>query len=308
MRPLRYTGYLLGGVAATGAAIYLVVYLYRWEWQRALLCGVLLLVIEMFLVGTVLLARLGRLDQRLTESDARAQEVLRRLEQSRTEGRARFRWLERGDGDRLMVFVPVLMATGAALSGLALVVQKVASASARPGAERRLAGRLARLTAPPGGVRGHGPWPAEEPPVRPAGPRRTLLTTLSLVAAGLAAVLLVDTISDATQTRRSGAPRAAATSVVFEIEVRNNEDPVASAQAADALWENCRRAISAPRQDGLLGRLDRNVFVGVLRPALASHDLRRLRGCLVDARTDRAVARVLGAGQLGDAAAEQDQN
>ncbi|WP_319789593.1 MULTISPECIES: hypothetical protein [Streptomyces] len=300
MRPLRYAGYLLGGLAAGGAAVYLVVYLYRWEWQRALLCGVLLLVIEMFLVGTVLLARMGRLDQRLTESDARAEAVLRRLEQSRTEGRTRFRWLDGGDGDRLTVFVPVLMATGAALSGLALIVQKVASASARPSAERRLAGRLARLTAPPGGVRGHGPWLAEEPVVRPPGPRRRLLVTAGLVAAALGAVLLVNVISDATQTRRSNAPPSAATSVVFEIEVRNNEDPLASAQAADALWETCRRATSAPRQDGLLGRLDRDVFVGVLRPAISEHDLRRLRGCLVDARTDRAVARVLGEGQLGE--------
>jgi hypothetical protein len=75
-------------------------------------------------------------------------------------------WLRSGDLTRLngtertFVFVPVLMVAGAALSGLALVIQKVAGATARPGAERRLAGRLAALTAPPGA----GPTPLEDRP------------------------------------------------------------------------------------------------------------------------------------------------
>ncbi|WP_234314072.1 hypothetical protein [Streptomyces sp. NBRC 109706] len=296
MKALHYAVYLLAGLAAAGAALYVVVYLYRWEWQRALLCGVLLLVIEMFLVGTVVLARLGRLDRRITASHARGEEVLRRLEQSRAEGPARFRWLNENDHG-VMVFVPVLMATGAALSGLALLVQKVAAASVRPGAERRLAGRLASLAAPPGGIRGNGPRPAEEPPVPPPRPRRRALVVAGVLVAALATTLLVKAISDATQTRSADVPNAAATTVVFRIEVRNTEDTTTYPQAADALWETCRRAISAPRQHGVLGRLEDDVFVGVLRPPLAAHDMRRLHGCLTDSTSDRTVAHVLGRGQ-----------
>ena len=52
---MKYLSYVFGGVSAAAAAGYLIVYLYRWEWQRAILSGVLLLVIEGFLIGLVLL-------------------------------------------------------------------------------------------------------------------------------------------------------------------------------------------------------------------------------------------------------------
>ncbi|WP_327287195.1 hypothetical protein [Streptomyces sp. NBC_01198] len=119
-----------GGDALRAAAVYLVIYLYRWEWQRAIVAGVLLLAVEGFLVLVVMLGRLGRIERRLAEADSRVDEIRRRLEHSRDERSANaFRWLggdprrDAPDGTgRTFVFVPVLMVTGAALSGLAWVV------------------------------------------------------------------------------------------------------------------------------------------------------------------------------------------
>ncbi|WP_059007053.1 hypothetical protein [Streptomyces specialis] len=309
MRAATCLGYLLGAVSAGGAALYMVVYLYRGEWQRALMCGGLLLVLEVLLVGSVLLSRMGRLRQEVTDADARTEAVLRRLEQSRGPDPAghRFRWLDgggNGSGGRTFVFVPVLMAAGAALAGVALLGQKLAAATARPGAERRLAGRLARLTAPPGGVRGNGPASLGDiPPVPPARPRRAVAVAVLVAAGAVGAWLVVDALSDATQTRPSAAPDAAASAIVFRVELRDGGDDGGGGggveQAARALWEECRRSTSVPLDHAPLTALEAGVFAGVARPALSAHDLHRLRGCLSDARADRVRAEVLGAGQAG---------
>ncbi|MFD9075867.1 hypothetical protein ACFVZ2_38640, partial [Streptomyces lasiicapitis] len=149
---MRYVSYLFGGLTAAAAATYSVVYLTRWEWQRALICGVLLLVVEGLLVCAVLLGRIGRLERQVAESGLRTEEVWRRRGGSRAQrgwGRLGGREPRGADGaHRTYVFVPVLMAAGVLLSGVAWIVQKISAATARPGAERRLAGRLTRLTAP----------------------------------------------------------------------------------------------------------------------------------------------------------------
>ncbi|WP_217544346.1 hypothetical protein [Streptomyces sp. GbtcB6] len=74
---MRRIAYVFGGLAAAGAGTYTVVYLYRWQWQRATLCGVLLLVVEVMLLGIVLLGRLTRIEERLRhENDNEATSVL----------------------------------------------------------------------------------------------------------------------------------------------------------------------------------------------------------------------------------------
>ncbi|MEW2531063.1 hypothetical protein [Streptomyces sp. NPDC047071] len=298
---MKYVSYLLGGLSAAAAATYSVVYLIRWEWQRALICGVLLLVIEGLLVGTVLLSRLGRLERQLADSGRRTDEVWRRLEESRSEDGVRFRWLEQGAADgthRTYVFVPVLMAAGALLSGVAWVVQRISAATVRPGAERRLAGRLARLTAP-GDERGDRIPELED---REAVPRpralRTAVVSGVAVAAVLLLALLVDTLSDATQTRPGKATGAAATTVVYEVRVRGSDSASARALAARELWESCRRSTAALNVHAPLTRLDGDVWAGVIRPALSEHDVLRLRGCLADATAHRTSARVLGESQV----------
>ncbi|WP_420312032.1 hypothetical protein ACOB87_32250 [Streptomyces sp. YS-B37] len=298
---MRRIAYVFGSLAAAGAGTYLVIYLYRWQWQRAILCGILLLVVEVMLLGIVLLARLTRIEERVKESDARQRElasrqddVLARLRQTSGEyERARFRWLE-DTTDRTYVFVPVLMVTGVLLSGLAWVVQRVAAATGRP-AERRLAGRLAVLGVPePGAVLG-------ELEDRPALARRTRgrvarTAVVGVVGAALLAALVVG-LADLTQTREQSASGSEATSVLVQVDVRGG-DMTAERQAlaAQQVWERCRDSTSVPLNHAALGSLGDGMFAGVVRPALAEHDRMRLRGCLEDAALDRAHLTVMGMG------------
>jgi hypothetical protein len=297
---MKYVSYLLGGVAATAAGIYLFVYLYRWEWQRAVTCGLLLLIVEIFLVATVVLSRLGRLERRLSDTETRAEEVRRRLEQSHEASPERFRWLDTrhlGGKNDTFVFVPVLMAAGVALSALALLIQKIAGATGRAEAERRLAGRLAYLAAPPGGARAVAPGIEERPAVPPGRPVRTLTKMgAGLVAAALLTVLTF-VLADAIQTRPAPVPDSAATTVVFSVKVRNVDEGPGRDLAARDFWETCRRATAMAREQARLTELEDGVYAGVVRPALHNRDLLRLRGCLMDATANRAQAAVLGEGQ-----------
>lgn len=305
---MRRIAYAFGSLAAAGAGTYLVVYLYRWQWQRAILCGILLLVVEVMLLGIVLLARLTRIEERVKESDARQQEltarqedVLARLRQTSSEHEgARFRWLE-DTADRTYVFVPVLMVTGVLLSGLAWVVQRIAAATGRP-AERRLAGRLAVLAAPeqPGTV---GELEDRPPLGRRSKRRVARVAVVGVVGAALLAALVVG-LADLTQTREQSASDSEATSVLVQVDVRG-ADMTAERQAlaAQQVWERCRDSTSVPLNHATLGSLGDGMFAGVVRPALAEHDRMRLRGCLEDAALDRAHLTVMG---MGDTDADDD--
>ncbi|QKW06518.1 hypothetical protein HUT18_08985 [Streptomyces sp. NA04227] len=302
---MKYVTYLCGAFSALYAGYYLVLYLYRWEWQRALIAGVVLLAVEGFLVCLVLLSRLSRLENRLAAHDARVEEVRRRLEQSRHSAPGSFRWMRSEDLDgtqRTFVFIPVLMVAGAALSGVAFVVQKIAAATARPAAERRLAGRLAALTAPGDLAAGTASQPArleDRSPVAPSHAGRNLALLATAAVAVVLLTVLRGGLADATQTRPQERPDAAATTVVFRIEMRGAEPPEALQLAAEDLWQTCRRSTAALNDRAFVQHLEKNVYAGVIRPALPPHDLMRLRGCIEDATTNRATARVLGEGQAG---------
>ncbi|MCF2530253.1 hypothetical protein [Yinghuangia soli] len=308
MKGLRYTSYVVGGVSAAATAFYLVVYLWRWQWNRALICGVLLIVIEVFLLGVVLLGRIARLERHLTEHDLRGEEVRRRLEQAREDSADRFRWLDKGqladpgrdlaDPGRHYVFIPVLLAAGVVLSAISWAVQRAARLTVLPSADRRLAGRLAMLAAPTAGARAVGPQLEDDPAV--PGPHRVRTTALTAVA--LAAVVgvaaIVDLLGDATQTRPEPPPKSAATTLVFRVDTRTNGDAAQHEAAARDIWEDCRRGATAVRLDETgLSTLSENVFAVVVRPALTPNDLTRLRGCLLDANADGVQASILGEGQ-----------
>ncbi|MEU6193478.1 hypothetical protein [Streptomyces sp. NPDC047061] len=315
---MRRIAYVFGGLAAAGAGTYTVVYLYRWQWQRAILCGVLLLVVEVMLLGIVLLGRLTRIEERLRdgelrqrESAVRQEEVLARLREAAPahSSSARFRWLE-DTADRTHVFVPVLMVTGVLLSGLAWLVQRIASVTARP-AERRLAGRLAVLAAPGPGPDSTGrdtEGDAEDledlPALPPAARGRTVrLAVGAVVGAALLGGLVVG-LADLTQTREQHENDNEATSVLVQVDTRGaGMTRERRALAAEQVWERCRDSTSVPLRHAALGDLGGGMFAGVVRPALTEHDRMRLRGCLEDAALDRAHLTVVG---IGDADADDD--
>ncbi|MFE5817689.1 hypothetical protein ACFQ6S_30330 [Streptomyces sp. NPDC056479] len=289
---MRKIAYVFGALAAAGAGTYLIVYLYRWQWQRAVICGVLLLVIEVMLVGLVTLGRLNRIEDRLRDTDRRQRELDARQEDMLTRLRepalareeTRFRWLE-DPADRSYVFVPVLMVAGVVLSGLAWVVQKVASATARP-AERRLAGKLAVLSAPDPAA----PGDLEDLPApgTSSGRSRARVTTVAVLSVALVAALVVS-LADLTQTRAEESNEHEATSMVVQVDLRGTDVSASrKALAAQQIWEGCRDSTSAPLRHAPLGDLGNGMFAGVVRPALTDHDLMRLRGCLEDATLERA--------------------
>ncbi|MFF0734752.1 hypothetical protein ACFYVK_24440 [Streptomyces chartreusis] len=287
---MRKIAYVLAALAATGAGTYLIVYLYRWQWQRALICGVLLLIIEVMLFGLVTLGRLNRIEERLRDTDrrqreldARQEDVLTRLrEPASAREETRFRWLE-DPADRSFVFVPVLMVAGVVLSGLAWVVQKLASTTAGP-AERRLAGRLAVLAAPDPAASGD----LEDLPAPGSGRRTARVATVGALSVALLAVLIV-ALADLTQTRGEETNEHEATSVLVQVDLRGTDLSTGRrALAAEQIWERCRDSTSAPLKHAPLGELGDGMFAGVVRPALTDHDLMRLRGCLEDATLERA--------------------
>ncbi|WP_367323950.1 hypothetical protein [Streptomyces sp. HUAS ZL42] len=305
---MRKIVYVFGGLAAAGSGTYLVVYLYRWQWQRAVICGVLLLVVEVMLFGVVVLGRLTRIEERLRDTDRRQRELAARQEDALARVRrppvehegARFRWLE-DPADRTYVFVPVLMVTGVLLSGLAWVVQRIASATARP-AERRLAGRLAVLTAPDPSA--HDDL-EDLPPLgaRPSLGRTARVTTVGVVAVALLGALVVG-LADLTQTREERRNDSAATSVILKVEMRGTDMSAGRRSlAAQQVWERCRDSTSVPLRHAALGDLGDGLFAGVVRPPLTDHDRLRLRGCLEDATLERAHLTVIG---IGDADTDDD--
>ncbi|MCX4909583.1 hypothetical protein [Streptomyces sp. NBC_00878] len=320
---MRLVAYFFGGAAAAGAGTYVVIYLYRWQWQRAILCGVLLLVVEVMLLGIVLLGRLARIEERMRDADRRQEDVLARLREKEARPAGdRFRWLDEPTS-RTYVFVPVLMVTGVLLSGLAWIVQRIASATARPTAERRLAGRLAVLAAPDP-ARGAHPNGRHDPadladldgfaaladlddlPVLGASRRRgrtARVLVVSVVGAALLGALVVG-LAQLTQTRDEDAKDSEATSLLLRVDMRGTHmDAERQSLAARQLWERCRDSTSVPLNRASLGELGDGLFAGMVQPALTDHDRMRLRGCLEDTGLDRTHITVVG---IGDADADDD--
>jgi hypothetical protein len=157
-------GMLAAAIAMVASGWYVFVYLYRWEWNRALISGVIFLAAEIGLLGAALLDRLRSLDARLDrlEPDRRHVDdrILRRLREHEPEPARPFAWLGR---QQTGVFVPVLLGAGVVLSGLAWIVDRVARLTAGPTIERGLARRLSALRPPAGGLLGEGATNPYEP-------------------------------------------------------------------------------------------------------------------------------------------------
>jgi hypothetical protein len=275
-------------LVASGA--YMLVYLYRWEWNRALIAGVVFVSVEVALGVSLILGRLRRLEGRLAEQPrpaaplaaAPAREVLASTPVAHPDP---FAWL-RPRPDRLGVFIPVLLGAGAVLSALAYVVERVGSATAGPVLDRRLARRLEALAPPAGGLTGTRG-------VTPPSPRRSrgLRTVLAAIAVPLVAVAIL-VIREATESRPSAVGRPASTTIELVIEHRDGE---ADAElTADALWATCRWTVRA--EEPLDARLERGSDDHVdlvLRPGLSELGARRLVGCLTDLQLDLIQARVV---------------
>jgi hypothetical protein len=163
---MRRAGWAVAGLTLAASGSYVFVYLYRWEWNRALMSSALFIAAEVALVAMVLGRRLAGIERRLDERGpgqrgvGERDRVVARLRETSPPPKVKFEWLSRPD--QMNVFVPVLLGAGVLLSGLAWVVERLARATARPMAERHLAGRLHHLRLPANGFLdpGHDPFAA----------------------------------------------------------------------------------------------------------------------------------------------------
>jgi hypothetical protein len=71
----RLIGSVLGGVTLAASGAYTFVYLYRWEWNRALMSAAIFVAAEVAVMGSVLADRLKAINRRLDarDHDARRQ-------------------------------------------------------------------------------------------------------------------------------------------------------------------------------------------------------------------------------------------
>jgi HAMP domain-containing protein len=273
-------------IAASGA--YLFIYLYRWEWNRAVIAGIFLIAAGMALAAGMLFERMNRIEEKI-EALGRAQheETLAAIRDTAPEPKERFKWLS-GSGDQMSVFVPVLMGAGVVFSGIAWLVERLARATARPAMEEGLAFKLAPIALPQGGFLA----PVGDMPV---GPRRGHLkkyrTAFILLLVGAAVSVSVDKLGDLTQNRPD--PDIFGKSGAVTMEITRHGWTRSEVSAAKSLWAACKGTVRhdmmatgfIPNADGTLTML--------LSPAPGESAQRRLTGCLEDAVLDNVQAGVV---------------
>jgi hypothetical protein len=126
---------------------YVLVYVYRWEWHRALLVGILFLAALVGFGTALVLRRLSRLERATSGAARRPTDALHHLRAAPVQ-HPPFRWLGAGDPDRVGVFIPLLIGGGVLLSAAAWLVERLAGAAVRSGVEKDLAHHLRDLAFP----------------------------------------------------------------------------------------------------------------------------------------------------------------
>lgn len=175
MRPL-WTAlvWLLAAATLAGAGGYVIVYLVRWEWHRAILVALLFLAVQIAAASALVLCAVNRTapcapgadDGRLLEHIQRARPT-----------RDHFAWLRPRNG--APVFIPVLLGAGVLVSAVAFLVERLAAATAGRAMERGLARDLATVAFPTGGlVADEGELAAQETPYADDAELRVLLAPL----------------------------------------------------------------------------------------------------------------------------------
>jgi hypothetical protein len=145
---VKIIGWLAGLGTLLAGAFYMVISLNRWEWNRALFFGLIVLIAEVGLATGLVLRRLGRLEYNLRGPPDPA--VVQILSETRP-SRDRFAWMRESTG-QLNVFITFLVGGGVIISGVAWMVDRVASKTSSPAGEERLARQLHPITYPAGGL------------------------------------------------------------------------------------------------------------------------------------------------------------
>lgn len=289
----RRLGTLLTVLVLAASGSYLLVYLYRWEWNRALVAGVIFVAAEIAIVATALLRRLRALEQRFDDIMRTTPSTLTRIQETAPPASSpHFDWL---DPTQMNVFVPVLLGAGVILSLVAHGVERLAAATTTPHRERDLASRLGAIAVPAGGLRsrslaGLGPLDA---PVLDIGRWKTVgRRGFGLVLAAFLVVVTIQVMADETQDR-DDAPLTTG-SAAIQIAVHNRFTTRAPVRTAEALYVACRHTIGGGQyQASSFVDQGSGVISFVVRPDFGQHAQRRFEGCVEDALFDRISASVV---------------
>jgi MFS family permease len=144
---IKLLAWLAGIGTFLGALVYMVVSLNRWEWNRALFFGLIVLIAEIALATGLVLRKLTRIDR----APSTQQATLAAIRGSRPEPPDRFAWLKettRGTG----VFITFVVAGGLIISVIGWLIDRIASTTSTALAEERLAGDLQSIAYPDGGI------------------------------------------------------------------------------------------------------------------------------------------------------------
>lgn len=144
---MKVIAWLAGIGTLLAGGVYMVVSLNRWEWNRALFFGLIVLIAEVALATGLVLRRLTRLEYR-SRVDPALTNILR---ETRPPSPDRFAWL-RDSTKQTNVFIMFLVGGGVVLSAVAWMVDRVASKTSSPAGEQKLARQLSRISYPSGGL------------------------------------------------------------------------------------------------------------------------------------------------------------
>jgi len=135
-------GTLIGGLA------YMIVSLNRWEWNRALFFGLIVVMAELALATGLILRKLTHMsaEQKVTPE---ALDVLRETRPGLPE---RFAWLKASTRGDLNVFITFLVGGGLIISGVGWLIDRLAVRTSTPLGEQRIADELEAISYPSGGL------------------------------------------------------------------------------------------------------------------------------------------------------------
>lgn len=285
---MKRLAYLTGLAVLIPSGVYVFIYLYRWEWNRALIAGLFFVAAEVGLLGAGLFERMKRLEARMDEQDSSpGPTLLDRIQDSRPLPRTHFAWLT-DRSDELNVFVPVLLGAGLVISALAWLVERIATMTARPLLERRLVEMLAPLSLPRSLAAG-GPQfeVARRIRVRAPGAWRVLL----VVVVALMAIKGIDSLGDLTQSRPDVIHKGTKSNLIVEMSTR--DERTSPVHAANALWGACQYSTYTSLSKEGIRPLAANRVMLTVEPSLGVNAEKKLHGCFEDALLSGIQARVV---------------
>jgi hypothetical protein len=274
------------------SGVYLLVYLYRWEWNRALIAGLFFLAAELAFIGSTIRADIRALAARTDALEASAQRRLHSvLGAAGTRPARPFQWLDDAVESGAGVFVPVLLGAGVILSAAAFVVERMAGAVAHSTLDHTSARRLVQLEPPAGGLLASRPSATTAAAAHPARRASVASRAVALATVALLVVAAVQLLAGATQTRPSSADPGA-TVVELSVAQRRTDRPVI--EAAEALVVACNGALPSHAEVSGVTALENDRVRLEVSTRLGEPQRRRFFGCLEDATLDLVDARVVG--------------